>query len=302
MEYKVVRQSIPIRETDSSGMLRFLYNNICGRVLLKLLTRPFVSKIVGWFMDSRFSSFLINRFIRKTELNMCDFEDKNFRSYNDLFTRQIAAGKRNIDYDPGHLICPCDSKLSVYNINDDALFSIKNSNYTLEDLLDNKSLAGEYAGGYCLIFRLTVDDYHRYCYVDNGTKGENTYIHGELHTVQPIALRKYNIYKRNCREYTIMNTENFGQVVQVEVGAMMIGRIKNHHVYHAFKRGEEKGVFEFGGSTIVLLFKNDAVTIDADLINNSNNNMETVVKFGEKIGEAVKVNTKTENIYEKANI
>ena len=85
-------------------------------------------------------------------------------------------------------------------------------------------------------------------------------------------------------EYTVLETENFGTVVQVEVGAMMVGRIVNHHGTHSFQRGEEKGMFEFGGSTTVLLVKKDQLKVDQDILENSKENIETVVKLGEKIG------------------
>lgn len=40
----------------------------------------------------------------------------------------------------------------------------------------------------------------------------------------------------------------------MEVGAMMVGRITNHEAVPGYvTRGEEKGYFEFGGSTIILL-------------------------------------------------
>lgn len=136
-----------------------------------------------------------------------------------------------------------------------------------------------------MIFRLCVDDYHRYCYIDDGVKNEDIFIKGELHTVNPIALEKYNIYKRNCREYTMLHTENFGDVVQVEVGAMLVGRIKNRHWNtHYFSKGEEKGMFEYGGSTVVLLFEKDTVEVDKDILANSAKGIETAVKYGEKIG------------------
>jgi phosphatidylserine decarboxylase len=84
-----------------------------------------------------------------------------------------------------------------------------------------------------------------------------------------------------------METENFGKVIQVEVGAMCVGKIKNLHQEHSFSRGEEKGMFEFGGSTIVLLVKNDVVRIDEDLLSNTAQGIETVVKMGEKIGSRI---------------
>ena len=135
-----------------------------------------------------------------------------------------------------------------------------------------------------MIFRLEVNDYHRYCYIDSGVKSRNYRIDGELHTVNPIALGHYNIYKRNSREWTVLRTENFGDVTQIEVGAMFVGRIVNHHEKSRIRRGEEKGFFEFGGSTIVLLTERDRVEIDPDIMQNSADGFETVVKCGEKIG------------------
>ena len=269
-------------------VLSFLYKSVPGRMVLKVLTKPFVSKMVGCFMNSFLSTGLIKSFLKKTNIDLREYEKCRYRSYNEFFTRKIKKDKRVIDRDPKVFISPCDSKLSVYEISDENYFRIKGSVYTLKDLLDGDELYKEYEGGYCMIFRLTVDDYHRYCYIDNGTKGDNYFIPGELHTVNPIALEHCNIYKRNCREYTVLQTENFGKVIQVEVGAMMIGRIVNYHGKHAFKRGEEKGMFEFGGSTTVLLVKKNQIKVDADLLENSKENIETVVKLGERIGYSIK--------------
>ena len=267
--------------------LNFLYGSFYGRLILKLLTRPFISKIVGSYMNSKRSCKMIDGFIQKQNIDMSQFEDREFSSYNDFFTRKIKPEKRPIDFYKNSFISPCDSKLSAYRINKDSVFSIKDSLYSVSDILDGNEKANEFLNGWCLIFRLAVDDYHRYCYFDNGTKDKNVFVKGELHTVKPIALSRYNIYKRNCREYTFLQTENFGEVCQIEVGAMMVGKIKNHHQTYSFKRGEEKGLFEFGGSTIVLLIKDSKVNIDPDIIENTKNSIETVVKFGEKIGEKV---------------
>ena len=75
-------------------------------------------------------------------------------------------------------------------------------------------------------------------------------------------------------------------MAQVEVGAMLVGRIVNYHGERAVKRGEEKGMFEFGGSTIVMLFEKDRIEIDSDILRNSANGDETIVKYGEKIGKS----------------
>lgn len=278
---------IVVTNEKQNILLKKLYGTVCGRVILKALTAPAVSKAAGAFMDSRLSVPLIKRFIKSSGIDTSQYVMKKFRSYNEFFTRRVKRGMRPIDRMPSHFISPCDSKLTVYKIGKSSVFRIKGSRYRVSELIQNDFLAKRYEGGYCMIFRLEVDDYHRYCYIDSGTKTENTFINGELHTVNPIALEHYNIYKRNCREYTVLHTENFGDVVQVEVGAMMVGRIVNRHGAAEVVRGEEKGKFEFGGSTIVLLVQEDMIRIDDDILRNSAENIETVVKYGEKVAASV---------------
>ena len=277
------REKIAIDDVGE-GPIVFLYRNPCGRAILKVATLPTVSKVAGWFMDRKVSSFAINRFVKKNNIDVKEYEERKYKSYNDFFTRKIKEEVRKIDKNKKNLISPCDSKLTAYEINDKSIFKIKDSYYKIEDLLKNKKLAEKYKNGLCLIFRLCVDDYHRYCYIDDGKKTKNTFIKGVLYTVRPIALENYNIYKENSREYTILQTENFGDVVQIEVGATIVGRIKNHHQEYEFTKGEEKGMFEFGGSTIVLLIEKDKVNIDKEIIDNTKDGFETIVKIGEKIG------------------
>lgn len=264
--------------------LSFLYTTLVGRSCLKILVKPSISKISGRFLNTKLSSYMIKGFVRKNNIDLSQYEQRKFKSYNDFFTRKVLDTKRTVDMDKNAFISPCDSKLSVYKITDTSTFKIKDSYYTLKDLLNGNEIYKEYANGLCLIFRLAVDDYHRYCYIDNGTKTENIFIPGELHTVQPIALENYNIYKRNCREYTVLSTENFGDVIQIEVGALIVGKIINHHSNHSFSKGDEKGLFEFGGSTIVLLVKENMVNIDEEFFANTKNGFETIVKYGERIG------------------
>lgn len=268
-------------------LLEKLYGNTAGRVLLKIITLPVVSKLVGAFMDSPLSVPLIEPFIRRNNIDMTQFQDVRFKSYNAFFTRRIRPETRPVDLNASSLISPCDSKLTAYRIGAKSIFNIKGSKYRVSDMLRDTFLARRYIGGYCLIFRLCVDDYHRYCFIDNGTCSGSVSIAGELHTVNPIALRHFNIYKRNSREYTVLRTENFGDVIQMEVGAMLVGRICNDKTSGEFCKGEEKGRFEFGGSTVVLLFEPDRIAVDDDILRNSANNTETVVKYGEKIGKAI---------------
>lgn len=270
--------------TKSGRSLDFFYRTFLGRLLLKIVISKPISDLGGLYMNSRFSKIKINRFIDKNDINTFEYDDKKYKSYNDFFTRKVISCKRPIMSNKNALISPCDGKVLAYTINDDLTLKIKDSYYSIDTLV-NESIMEEYKGGSALVFRLSTDNYHRYCYIDSGTKGKNYHIKGVFHTVQPISLKNYNFFKTNSREYTILNTNNFDKVIQVEVGALMVGRIKNNHEEYEYKKGEEKGYFEFGGSTIVLLFKKGVITLDNDIIENSKENIETIVKYGEKIGK-----------------
>ena len=269
-----------------SNVVRFFYGTIIGRLIVRIFSIPLFSKIMGLFLDSKLSKFKIKSFIKKNNIDMSLYKEKDYKSFNDFFTREI----KNIDYSKNKddFISPCSSKLSVYDINEEGLYRIKNSYYRIKDLVNNDLIYKEFIGGKLLIFRLEATDYHRYIYIDNGSKEKNVFVPGILNTVRPIVLKHFNIYKQNSREYTIMHTDNFDDVIQIEVGAIMVGKINNKHEEYTFKKGEEKGMFEFGGSTIVLMIKKDIVDLDSDIIKNSSDGFETKVSVGESIGKRKK--------------
>ena len=270
------------------SFLARLYGSKAGRLLLKPLVSPVVSRVAGAFLNTRLSTVLIKPFIRSNGIDMTQYEAVRYRSYNEFFSRKIRQACRPMDRDPAHLIAPCDSKLTVLPITADSVFTLKHTPYTVESLLRSDALAKKYEGGYALIFRLTVDDYHRYCYIADGQKGENVHIPGVLHTVNPVANDYFPIYKENARAYSILHSAAFGDVLMMEVGALLVGRIVNHHQAASVRRGEEKGYFQFGGSTVVLLVEKNRVQIDEEILRNTNAQMETVVKMGECIGWVTK--------------
>ena len=140
----------------------------------------------------------------------------------------------------------------------------------------------------CLVFRLCVQHYHRYAYVDDGRIIRRRFLPGELHTVRPIALAALPVFTRNCREYMVMDTAHFGRLCQIEVGAMLVGRIENYKgAGMSFRRGEEKGRFLYGGSTVVLLLEKDRVQLDELLFDNTAKGLETPVQMGETLGKTI---------------
>jgi len=272
------------KDSFQDKFLKALYTNVVGRALIQLLVNPVVSKIGGRLLSSSASKILIKPFVKSNNIDLSIYEKQEFDSYNDFFIRKIKENHRIINMDCKVLISPCDSKLSVYEIDENSHFFIKNTLYSMKSLLRDVKLANRFQGGYAMIFRLTVDDYHRYCYIDDGVKTKNKFIQGVLHTVNPIANDILPIYKENSRAYSILLSKNFGHVLMMEVGALMVGKIVNYHQSRKVKKGHEKGRFEFGGSTVILLFEKDKVIVDQDIIDNTQNDYETIVKMGEKIG------------------
>ncbi len=253
-------------------------------MFLKIVTCRFVSKVAGAFLSSFLSRPLIKRYIKKHGGDMGLYLKEKYKCFNDFFTRRIRPELRPFALEENDSPSPCHAKLSIYTIYPECEFNIKGFTYTSCSLLKNEELAQKYNGGTCVVLRLSVEDYHRYFYVDDGEKGENVFIKGKLHTVQPAALERRRVFSENCREYTVMHTKNFGDVVQMEVGAMMVGRIVNYHGAGAISRGQEKGKFQFGGSTIVLFTEKDRVVFDEEFYKNTSDGNETIVKCGEKIG------------------
>ena len=261
----------------------FLYRTRLGGLFLKLVSARWVSRLAGRYMDSRLSKHKIKKFIKKHGIDMSAYEKKEYRSFNDFFTRKIDPALRPFPMDRSVLCSPCDGAATAFFVTYDGVFSVKGFDYTLSSLLQDEALAKKYEGGICLILRLTVGDYHRYHFLDGGRMGERRSIKGKLHTVQPTALENRRVFTENCREYSVLHTQNFGDVTEVEVGAMFVGRIVNE-AKETFVRGEEKGYFEFGGSTVILLFEKDRAVLDEEFFSNTAAGLETKVRCGERIG------------------
>ena len=270
------------------GSLEFLYGTAFGRVLLKPLASRPLSVVCGKFLDTKLSKLLIKGFVKRNGIDLDDYDVSGVRSFNDFFCRPIKPGRRPIDPDPVSLIAPCDGLLTVYPINGDTVYPVKQSTYDIKTLLGDEELAASFEGGTCLVFRLCVNHFHRYCWFDSGTKGENRFIKGVLHTVRPVALAKRPVFVENCREYTVVESDLFGKAVQMEVGAMLVGKIVNDEKGSAqVVRGSEKGHFEYGGSTIIVLLQKDAASIRSDIMSASADGVETPVRMGEAIGKGM---------------
>ena len=268
-----LKKEIEVKHFGGSA-LKKIYKS---KILTWMATGHFVSFCYGIYNGSFLSKKKILKFIQDNSIDMSLYEQKDYSCFNDFFTRKLK--KISIDTCAKHLISPVDGYLSVYSIQKDLKFSVKDHYYTLEELFDSEDLK-KYSNGVVLVFRLALNHYHRFHYIDDGKRIKRKVIPGRLHTVSDSS-SEYKIYKENYREYSVLDTKNFGQLIYMEVGALLVGKIVNYN-YDTFNRGMEKGYFLPGGSTVILVLKN--IKMDEDILKASHKNIETEVKVGERIG------------------
>jgi len=188
------------------------------------------------------------------------------------------------------LTSPADCRLTVFHEMLDATkLWIKGEKFTIEGLLSKRAdLASRYVSGSLIICRLAPQDYHRWHWPVSGKVLSITPIDGALFTVNPIAVNKnVNVFTENKRIIIEIATENYGTVVLIAVGAMMVGSIKLLCEQGTEgKKGEQMGYFAFGGSTVMVLFERGSIKFDDDLVKNSKRPLETLVKCNTHLGKA----------------
>ena len=284
------REGHRIKKTTSQDkFLKFVYTHTATRVLMRPLLLPAVSRLGGKLLNTKVSAVFAGLFARTHGIDLNKYEKQKFDSYNYFFTRKIKAEERPVNREDTVLISPCDGKVSVYPIHENGRFFIKHTPYTTHSLIRDAKLARHYMGGWAVVIRLTVDDYHRYCYVADGEKTYQRRIPGIFHTVNPIANDICPIYKMNSREYCLVKNEKLGTVLMMEVGALMVGKIRNYKKERCqVKRGEEKGNFAFGGSTIIVVTGRDQAMPLLQIAEKIGTAREICVRMGEKVGTAAK--------------
>ncbi|ARE89261.1 Phosphatidylserine decarboxylase proenzyme [Clostridium formicaceticum] len=271
--------------------LRWMHETKLGSSMLEILIKKkFLSVIYGKMQDLPISRRKIASFIKELDIDMQEAENEDpssYKNFNEFFIRRLKKEARPICMDEKVFVSPADGRVMAYeNIHRKRVLQIKGQEYCLEELLQNKGLAAEYQGGACITVRLSPADYHRFHFPDEGVPEHATKIAGGYYSVNPIALRKItSLYCQNKREFTVFDSYNFGRVLMVEVGATFVGSIiQTFHPRQTVKKGEEKGYFKFGGSTVILFLQPNRIKIDRDLIENTQQGIETKVHVGEKIG------------------
>ncbi|MCK4934330.1 MAG: phosphatidylserine decarboxylase [Simkaniaceae bacterium] len=265
-------------------------SKIISWTALPLLTRfSFLSKIYGFFQKTKKSQKKIAPFIRDFKVDTSEFETQQFDSFNDFFTRKLKKTARPID--KSSLVLPADGRYLAYSsLKPEDKVAIKGQSFTLESLLQCKSLAKKYAGSSLLIARLCPVDYHRFHFPADCTPSRPTLIKGQYNSVNPIALAKNLSYlSQNKRIYTTLLTKNAGDILYMEIGATNVSSIQQTFAPNKpYLAGEEKGYFEFGGSCLVLLFEKGRVEFASDLLEATAKGYEMYAKMGSYLGKICK--------------
>ncbi|WP_040190989.1 phosphatidylserine decarboxylase [Clostridium culturomicium] len=272
------------------GAISLIYSNPIGNNLLpKLASKKVLTDFYGKFCNLKLSRIYIKKFVKKFNIDMTEYEKdiKDFKSFNDFFYRELSPKSRVINNNKSEFISPCDGKLlAIEHMDSNSSFRVKGFKYTLDDLIQDKSLSKLYKNGTCLIFRLCPTDYHRFHFIDSGICTCSSHINGRYYSVNPVALKNIDkVFTENKREYSILKSDNFDDIIYVEVGATFVGSIvQTYQPDIKVTKGSEKGYFKFGGSTVILLLKEGIITLDKDIKTQSILGIETSVKLGEKIG------------------
>jgi phosphatidylserine decarboxylase len=288
------KQTTETEQVFGESWLRWTYENPVGRLGLGLVKRAFVSRLYGWRMNRPYSAQQVLPFISAYDLDVDEFAKSPFayRSFNDFFFRALKAGARPVAA-PGNdrvAVLPADGRhLAFQNVDGAAGFYAKGQRFDLAAFLGDAALARDYAGGSLLISRLCPVDYHRFHFPVAGTPGEARLLNGWLYSVSPIALRRNLAYLwENKRMLTLLESPVFGRVAMVEIGATMVGSIRQtHEAGKPVGKGDEKGLFRFGGSCVVTIFQPGRIRFDADLVTPSARQTEVFARMGERLGEAV---------------
>ncbi|ADL49832.1 phosphatidylserine decarboxylase [Clostridium cellulovorans] len=288
--YNRTTEKYEIEKVAGEKFLNMLYSSPAGKGPLELfIKKKAFSRVYGAYNDSFLSKRSIPKFVNSFDIDMDQSvkQLKEFKSFNDFFTRNLVETARPISKNNSDFISLGDGRLIAYtNIDMNNLVQVKGLTYSLKDLIKNDTIANKYAGGICLILRLNPTDYHRFHFIDSGVCSETTKIKGHYYSVNPIALEKIQrLFCENKREWSIFKSDNFGELLYVEVGATCVGSIiQSYKPNKPVARGDEKGYFKFGGSTVILFIEKDKLKLDDDILAQSSLGIETKVSLGETIG------------------
>ncbi len=244
--------------------------------------------LLGKGMDWVGSRKKIRSFVKKYDIDLDEvaLPVEQYKNLNAFFARALKPGARPFAADPTVFCSPADGKVLAYpKLCEQTRLPVKGSHVDIASLMASKTSATPYCNGAALVIRLAPADYHRFHFPVDGIATPPTEISGRYYLVNPILLAvKPDLFAHNKRAMTSLETAYFGRVMIIEIAGWAVGRIVQTHPSGRVARGREKGYFQFGGSTVVLLFEPGRIVFDADLIRDTRAGIEVQVLMGSQLG------------------
>jgi phosphatidylserine decarboxylase len=255
-----------------------------------LEAQPMYDRLIALYQESPLSTKNIKPFIEKHGIDMSEFKPVAYRSYAEFFDREFLPDARPFPTDPNVLPAFAEARYFGWErIEPDQQFPLKGKSLDAAGLLGSKQRAAPFIGGPVLVARLSPVDYHHLHYPDDGWTVEQDRMGKSLWTVTWTALQsKPDIYLVNERAVNVVQTVNFGRLGFVEIGALSVGRIVQKHPFdRPFKRGDEKAVFKFGGSAVVLFGAPGKWRPCDDILAQTKESRETLIRLGEPVAQRI---------------
>jgi phosphatidylserine decarboxylase len=250
-------------------------------------SQPLIDWLYAAYENTRWSAREIEPFIRKYDIDMSEFEPIEYRSFAEFFERRFRPMVRKFPPAPGEMGAFAEARyLAWERWEAEQGFPVKGQSLRPDEILGSAQRMQPFISGPVFLARLAPVDYHHVHYCDDGTTLDHERMGRRLWTVNQHALRsKPDILFRNERNINILETRSFGRLGFVEVGALSVGRIVQVHPLGApFHRGEEKSVFRFGGSAIIVFGERGAWRPCDDIVGHTREGIETFVRLGETVG------------------
>ena len=287
--------SVETEKVYGDGAVKFLYESTLGKALSPLLTQKWISDLYGVTQDTPLSGRKVPGFIKQYDIDLNEYQagslqahnkEDSYASFNEFFIRRFNDGERHFCAND-KLAAPAEARYFGFEkIDDNISYPVKGKFLSPTDMIAKSEHANTFKNGPLFIARLCPVDYHRYHYPDDGRTIDAYPVHGPYHSVNPLALQnKEDILVTNERRVAILDTDNFGKLAYIEVGAICVGTIvQSFDETQRFKRGDEKGYFLFGGSTVIVIGEEGKWRPSDDILQHSAEGREVYLKLGDEVG------------------
>lgn len=289
-----VTQRIETELVYGDGAIKFIYDNSLGQILAPIIASKPISQLYGSYQDWSISKNKVPPFVEKFNIDLSIYQagsiasekkENSYKNFNEFFIREFEANQRRFITDKNKMPAFCEARYFGHQqITNDVKIPVKGKLLNAKDLLGGSKWSQTFEGGPLMVARLCPVDYHRYHYPLSGETLDSFQIKGQYHSVNPLALKsKPDIFIINERRASILETENFGKLAYIEVGAAMVGKIiQRHDEATPHSKGDEKGYFLFGGSTVILLGEKGKWSPSEDILRNTQDGVETYLHLGDE--------------------